>query len=229
MHWPGLAVFRFSRPGAPIFVAPEPGVDRELIEDTYHRSVLPMVLQAWGLEALHASAVLGPRGVVAFCAAAETGKSTTARALANLGYEQWADDAVAFCDEADGFMAVPLPFRPRLSAEAAQLLNFDAETATRQPCRQQLAPLAAVCLLERAEMAAGPEVAIARLAPGAALGAILANAHSFDPADPTRKRELYKRYLRLVAIVPCFAVSFAPGFERLAQLLERMRREIVDV
>ena len=48
-----------------------------------------------GWEALHASAVLSPQGVVAFCAGSGTGKSTIARGLSERGYQLCADDAVA--------------------------------------------------------------------------------------------------------------------------------------
>ena len=51
--------------------------------------------QTHGGEVLHASAVRGPLGVVAFCADSLGGKSTMAYAMGRGAYRVWADDAVA--------------------------------------------------------------------------------------------------------------------------------------
>src|SRR5688572_809779 len=86
MHWPQLAAYSF-RPGDECVTAfPLPGTRIVDVEDIYRRGVLPMVLQAVGLEALHASAVLFPQGVIGFFASSETGKSTFAYGLKHRGY-----------------------------------------------------------------------------------------------------------------------------------------------
>src|SRR5687768_13815683 len=64
MHWPNLGAFAFA-PGAELVTAfPLAGVPVELIEEIYERGVLPMALQALGFEALHASGLLLPQGVL---------------------------------------------------------------------------------------------------------------------------------------------------------------------
>ena len=96
MHWPNLGAFAFA-PGAEFVTAfPLPGVPVELIEEIYERGVLPMALQALGLEALHASGLLLPQGVLGLFATSETGKSTFAYELAKRGHTLWADDSILF-------------------------------------------------------------------------------------------------------------------------------------
>src|SRR5687768_1434952 len=75
LHMPGLASFRFTDTGDVVAVDRR-GAAEARIRDAYQRSVLPLVLQARGLEVLHASAILTHRGVLALCAMKETGKST---------------------------------------------------------------------------------------------------------------------------------------------------------
>lgn len=93
MHLPDVAAFRL---GMEVVAFPLPSAPPEPASDAFERSVLPMALQALGGEALHASGVLGPSGLVALCGDSGTGKSTLACALNAYGYLFWADDAVAF-------------------------------------------------------------------------------------------------------------------------------------
>src|SRR3954463_8568894 len=100
MHWPNLGAFAFA-PGAEFVTAfPLPAVHSDLIEDIYQRGVLPMSLQALVLEALHASVLLLPRGLLGLFATSETGKSTLAYELAKRGHTHWADDSVLFNTDA---------------------------------------------------------------------------------------------------------------------------------
>ena len=92
---PGIGSYRVEPDGA-VLAVPEPKASYALVLDAYRRTVLPQALQFFGREVLHASAVVGPNGVVGFCAYSQTGKSTLAFALAQRGYRPWADDALAF-------------------------------------------------------------------------------------------------------------------------------------
>ena len=94
MHLPRVATFRFDDSSSEVTAFAEPSCSGEALRDTFQRCVLPMALQARGLEALHASGVCIPRGVAALCALADTGKSTLAYGLAMRGRALWADDAV---------------------------------------------------------------------------------------------------------------------------------------
>jgi hypothetical protein len=126
MEVPGVAVFRFDRERRAVTAIARPGVEPDLLLDNYHRAALPMALQFFGLEVLHASAVRTANGVVAFCATSETGKSTTVAGLSRRGHALWADDAIPFeiDDSPIGVRAMSVPFRLRLDAAPAEFFRY---------------------------------------------------------------------------------------------------------
>jgi len=113
LEFPGTAVFHFDRARRAVIAMPEPSVEDGLLYDNYYRAALPLALQYFGVEVLHASAVRTRLGVVAFCAVSETGKSTAVAVLSRRGYPLWADDAVPIeIDEGTrGARAFAVPFR----------------------------------------------------------------------------------------------------------------------
>lgn len=225
MQWPGVATFRFAA-GDPFLTAfPSPGISAALIADVYRRGVLPMALQALGREALHASAILAPGGVVAFAARSQTGKSTFAYGLSRRGFAQWADDGVVLEIEGTTARAIPLPFDVRLRAESSGAFGMD-ETRFRQFAPEHAVtrdvgatPLAAIVLLERDAELSTPAASVA-LAPTDAFAAVLVHAHEFNPFDTERRRRMLEAYLDLVSMVPVHLVRFRPGFEYFDRVLD---------
>jgi hypothetical protein len=228
MDWPSLATFRFSADEPSITAFAEARVPHDLITDVYRRGVLPMALQALGHEALHASAVLTEGGVIAFAAASQTGKSTVAFGLSRRGYQQWADDGVAFKISGGQALAVPLPFDVRLRPESSGMFGLDG-TKFHQfgpegpggPSHLKPTPIVAICLLNTsAAESSGVPVTIDRLPPADAFSPVLVHAHEFNPFDEERRRRMLQAYLDLVAIVPVFAVRFQRGPDRFSHLLD---------
>jgi hypothetical protein len=223
---PGIGVFRFRPSRNAVTAFAENGVEDEILLDCHYRVVLPLALQFFGCEVLHASAVRTDAGVVGFCAASGTGKSTMVAALTRRGFPLWADDALV-CEnrESAGPLALPLPCRMRLDDNAADFLGLsDAHHGwIRQG--KSAAPLAALCVLQRDPDARdGGE--IRRLANSAALVAIMPHAYCFTEGDRERKRRMMEQYFDLAARTPVYLISFAPGFDRLAPLLDLIVREI---
>ncbi len=212
MRMPGLATFSWRDESDEVLAEPaEAG--REEIEDAYRRCVLPMALHTRGLQVLHASAVRGPRGVVALCARSGTGKSTLAYGLSRrAGHELYADDAVAFDASGLEVAAVPLPFTLHLREASAE--HFGA-VAAGAPADGERAPLAAVVVMER-----GEELAVRRLTAAEAFTAALQHAYCFDLEGRPRRRETAERYLELTARVPMHELRFPAGFDRLAAILD---------
>ncbi|HZJ10714.1 MAG TPA: hypothetical protein VFD39_13525, partial [Trueperaceae bacterium] len=114
-------------------VVPERGADERVIIDSYYRTVVPLALQAYGLEVLHGSAVAVAGRVVALCAQRETGKSTLAFALQRRGGRAVADDAVvvAVADAAgsSGPRVYPVPFALRLREASAEHFGTASKAA----------------------------------------------------------------------------------------------------
>lgn len=132
--------------------------------------VLPNVSIAHGREALHASAIETPHGVVAVAAPSGTGKSTLARELLRRGWRWFADDSVVLERGREGIIAHPGTPHATLPATAAEpaggepgellakLGDGERWVAVREACTEP-SQVAAVVLLERtrgADLAAEP-------------------------------------------------------------------------
>lgn len=221
MEWPGVGRYRFGPAvGAGIVEAlPEPGVPPERLEDVFNRSVRPLVLQVSGCEALHASAVSTPRGVLGFCGERRAGKSTVAFGLRRRGFAQHADDTLVLSVAPNLVTTVPLPFAPRLRSGPADFFRGVREDVspalTSGAARQQLGAL----FILRPDHQAGMPVA-RPLAPSEAFRAVLAHAHCFEPENPAARRRLLLNYMEVSAVIPAFDVSYEPGLDRLGGLLD---------
>jgi hypothetical protein len=211
----GVGSFVFGERTDAIVCYPDDHASDDLVEDAYRRTVLPLALQALGSEILHASAVSGPKGVLALCAVSGTGKSTLAYALSKRGFPLWSDDAVQFQIGEAGTQAVPLPFALRLKEPSVAFFG-DVEA----PLVTDVASmaLAAIFVLER-----GSELELARLSSLDAFPAVLTHAYYFDLDDAERKREMMNAYLQLVSRVPVFRLILPEGLERIAEVVDTVR------
>lgn len=92
--------------------------------------VLPMVLNRRGREALHATAIVTPKGACAFFGPAGSGKSTLAASFFLAGFGALGDDCLPLV-ERDGSILV-LPGYPgmRLGSDAIQALSVSAGATT---------------------------------------------------------------------------------------------------
>jgi hypothetical protein len=219
---PDIASFSLESGATHVLAAPyRQQLSPDFIWDTYHHTVLPLILPALGLQVIHASAVTSSRGVVALCGVSGAGKSTLAVGLARRGYAIWADDAVAVDTAGCQPVAVPLPFTIRLRSDSARFFSRGGAPSgpiAADPLRAEPAPLALLCLLERAPDAAA--VAVERLDAASACRAALAHAYCFSVKDPAHKRRTIERYLKMVARVPAYEFRFRRGFEHLAVVLD---------
>jgi hypothetical protein len=226
LHVPRVATFRFLN-SQPAVVAISHGASIDVIRDTFERTALPLALQAGGRQVLHASGVVSNRGVLAFCGASGTGKTTLAYAAARRGHALWADDAVAFDVSPEGATAIPLPFRMLVRADT--LAFFGAASGepdlARSPTRATT-PLAAVVILERGEIGSG--VAVRRLAGAEAFTAALAQAYCYRPTDRAQAARLVREYVELAVSTPILSVRFEPRFDSARWLANRIDSLVPD-
>jgi hypothetical protein len=223
MHFPGFASYTFDRESEDVTASAPSTIERDVLIATFHRAVLPMVLQVREREVLHASGVCVPRGVVAFCARSGTGKSTLAFGLGRRGYRVWADDAVAFTACGPQVHALSLPFALRLRPDAAACLSADRMNGDGarddEVTRAESPVLAAVAVLERVDRLDGM-TRVERLRPSAAFPALLAHAYCFSLREAERRRRMVQRYLDLTERVPVFVLRVESGLECLPATLD---------
>jgi len=234
IEWPGLGTFSFTRHSPVVSLHSRAAVDRDQAHDIFVRIVQPIVLQAQGAEALHASAVAEAAGAIVFCGLSGSGKSTFAWALGcRPGFHQIADDGVVLSGfeegaRGDGVRLHPLPHRPRLRRSAAAHFNRPDDAAAGPGPPSGPLPLRAIVLLDQDTTAEG----LARPAPlsaSSAFTAILSHAHCFDAQDRSETGRMVTHYLALAAAVPAFRLCYRPAFEQLDELLDAVVATIAAV
>jgi len=222
IDWPGLGVFWFAPGDTSVRVQPADRVDPDLLGETFARMLQPAILQAMGWQALHASAVVGPAGLLAFSGSAQAGKSTIAFALDRAGFRHFADDALVIDVAAVEVQAHALPFAPRLRPSAREHFGAAARPIVR--AGGERAPIAAFFLLTQDTALAGPPRRT-RVPAARAFSQLMTHAHCFDPDDPIESRRLVEDYLSIVARVPVYELTYRPAFDRLPELVESITDE----
>jgi len=180
--------------------------------------VMGFVLLLRGCTSLHASAVAIDNQAVALVGPAGAGKSTTAAALADLGYRILAEDVVTLSDFGDRFLVHPAYPCIRLWPSSVKALyGDDAElpklTPTWDKCyldltqnkyqfEQGALPLSAIYLLEdRSDEASAPSVCT--LSPNHALISLVTNTYAkflMNKEMRGREFELLGRVLRSIPV-----------------------------
>ena len=217
IDWTGLGVFAFESGRDVVQLWPAADARMDVVRDVFARMVQPAVLQALGRETLHASAAVGPNGVLVFCGLAHSGKSTLAFALGRTGYRHFADDAVVMTVAGDDVLAHPVPFSPRLRASArGHFAPGSLPPPVDRPDEPQT--VSAFFVLRQEEQLEGPPQ-VTRLPPAHAFVQLLTHAHCFDPADMTETRRLVGDYLEIVRLRPVFSVVYRPAFAEIADLV----------
>jgi hypothetical protein len=221
LHWidcPGLGVFAFSAGSREVQVWPKPDGKRAAVIDAFSRLLQPVILQALGWVALHASAVAGPAGAFAFCGRSGSGKSTLAFAFCQEGWRQLADDGLVLRLDRDRVMTCPLPFRPRLRAGSrAHFVRARMNLSPAPEWQTTEVPLTAVFMLRQDATLASPR--ISPVPKVRAFSQLLPYAHCFDTEDPKHTRRFIHDYLCLSARVPVYTLDYRPEFKNLPQLM----------
>ncbi len=218
LQWDGLGAFRFRPPSRDVQAWPADGAAPDRLLRTFERFLQPIVLQAVGHPVLHASGILGPRGVIAFCGVSGSGKSTLAYGFSKLGLEQVADDALVLGLSPGGVVVHRSPFLPRLRKSAFAALGPAAAATPRADDLSRPLPLAAILILTQA-----PDLEVSvrvdPVAPHLAFARVLTHAHSFDPENPGEVERLSCEYLDIVDRIPVFDAAYRPDFSLLPDLL----------
>lgn len=107
LRFPGLADFIVSADGREIVCEAMPGIPPVTTRHLLLDQVVPLVLNLRGHEALHATAILTPRGVCAFIGPTGAGKSTLAASFLYSGYPVLSDDCLVLEADEDAILATP--------------------------------------------------------------------------------------------------------------------------
>ena len=232
----GAATYRFAAesPDRAVRCAAQPdaGTAQRTVVDYYYRTVVPLALQVYGLEAVHGTAVQTPAGAVALCGPSHAGKTTLAHVLAQRGHRLLADDGLVIdASSSSGPVVVqPIPFSMLLRGSAAEHFGVpeygadddagDLESFTPAPT----VPLVAVMMLNRVDQG---DLALRRLSQSEAYTSLLGRCYAFSWTDLGRKARMLSAYARFAGSVPVYSLTYPAGWEELATTAAAIERLVV--
>ena len=204
--------------------------------------IMGLLLRLHDVTCLHGSAVAVDGQALAIVGAPGAGKSTTAAALARLGFPVLADDVVALRKAGAAILVAPAPPRLCLWPQSVTILFGDPELLPRlvpedsidhawdkraldgrkseYTYQEQPLPLGAIYLLEERRRDAAP--ALAAISPTEALMALVSNSYRTEWLDRTMRESEFKMLSAIMDRVPVRRViphadpSYLP---RLCQLI----------
>ena len=143
--------------------------------------------------------------------------------MEEVGWRQFADDALLLRFEQDLITARELPFVSGL--RPASRAYFPPARYTLPPSPEPHSsdvPLSAIFILQQTTAFPGPRISL--MSPARAFSELLPLAHCFDWEGLTHTRRLVNDYLQLVARVPTFRLEYQPDL----QDLPRLTRNIME-
>ena len=235
----GLATYRFpvESPDRVVRCVADPDDRRRLrtVVDVYYRSVVPLALHVYGLEAMHGTAVQVGEGTLTICGFSHAGKTTLTYAMERRGHRVLADDGVVIDPHTltPGFAVQPIPFALMLREPVAEhfgtavrervtITDDAASTVTVPPV-----PLNAVVVLDRVD-AGTPNLAALSLRE--AYESLLRHCYVFSLDDPARKGRMLSAYARFANTVPVYRFTYPNGMQHLdaaAAALEELAADLV--
>jgi hypothetical protein len=235
-----LADFFVSRSGHKINCMPRPDIPSETIQHLLLDQVIPLVINLKGGEALHASAVLTPQGVIAFAGLTGSGKSTVAGSFFQAGYPLLSDDCLSLVEQNHDIYAIPAYPGLRLWEDSLEWLfgnNGNRKSVAHYTTKQRVCvekkdgaycnepqPLKCVYALgELSETQKGDDIVIEALSPRESIMELVKCAFRLDITD----RDMLKRQLRFLKKVVSTVSVRRLIFPRNLQLLPAIREAII--
>jgi len=219
IHFPGLATYHYEPGKADLRVCAEGNsVNLEQIEDTFYRSVAPLVIQFIGHEVLHASAVVTEQGLIVICGRSGSGKSSFAYGLSQRGYAHWADDAVTLAPSKQIVRSKKLKCPIRLRENVSQY--YEKEGGRESPHDTSgwgeiiptgsLLPVVSIIVLNPLQDAKGESAQpkLSRLPPSLALRHLMENAYCFTLDDNERKKSFFQHYVAITSMVTVYQFKY---------------------
>ncbi len=238
-----LADFSIDKKGNEILCMPKPGISEDTIQHLLLDQVIPLVINLRGGEALHASAILTPHGVVAFAGPAGSGKSTITGSLLKVGCPFVSDDCLTLQEKDRKICAIPAYAGLRLWKDAdahlfgkngkkksvahyTSKLRVDIEEgpASYSPVPKPFARL--YDIMNSPEADATSDITIERLSPRDSFMALVRCAFRLDITDQEMLVRQFQFLKRLAEQVSIRRLSFPRNFNLLPALQEAIIKDL---
>jgi hypothetical protein len=245
LSYPGLADFEVDFLGANIVYRRSVTEISDLtISHLLLDHVLPLVLSLRGREALHATAVMTPAGVLAFLGVAGIGKSTLAASFLQAGYMPLCDDCLAVEELTGEFVAHPGYPTLRLWEDSLHLLRHQPDRIHRiadytrkssyvfddraKSIKQEPLRLARIYSLNRLPASSPDSVSQTKVKPlggGEALAELLEAAFRLDIEDQAMLGRQFEFFSRLASRVPVRRLKMPDDLAMLDDASEMILRD----
>jgi hypothetical protein len=238
-----LADFYVRNLGAEVVCRPKLEIPRETIDHLLLDQVIPLVINLRGGEALHASAVLTPQGVVAFSGKAGSGKSTLAANFLKAGYPLLGDDCLVFSEKNQGIYAIPAYPGLRLWEDAAaRLFGQDGsyESVAHYTTKQRVAvrwhpeaycakpePITRIyALTPPSEATNNADIVIERLSKRDGFMELINYAFRLDITDPVMLKRQFQFLEQVASCVSVRRLIFSRDFTLLPAVQEAILKDL---
>ena len=236
--------FFIHKSGREIVSMPRSGISSNTVRHLLLNQVIPLVINLRGGEALHASAILTSRGVVAFAGAAGSGKSTLAGSFLLSGHQHMSDDCLALLEKDQEIYAIPAYPGLRLWDDALSHLfgkngahesvshytdkrrvqlqkKLEAHCTESQPLRRLYA------IADPSETERKTEIMIERLSPRESFMALVRCAFRLDITDNKMLKRQFYFLERVVSAVSIRRLFFPRDFTLLPALQEAILDDLI--
>jgi hypothetical protein len=238
LRFPRLADFLVSPDAALVRCRPCTGTPIGTLRHLFLNQVLPLVMGQRGRLVVHASAVVTPRGAVAFLGGSGRGKSTLAASLWADGFPLVTDDCLCLEDRRGRLVAVPShpairlwpstlrrlaidAVAPRRSAHYTDKVRIPADDRRRAFVRRPVR-VAGVYVLSSARGRAA--VRIEPLSARDALVELIAHLYRLDVGGRETLRRDFNRLADIARRLPVCRLHVPRGLARLAEVKDAVIR-----
>jgi hypothetical protein len=243
LHFEDLSDFFVYKSGKEIVYLPKSGISSDTIRHLLLNQVIPLVINLRGREALHASAVLAPHGIIAFSGPTGSGKSTIAGSLLKVGYPLMSDDCLALTErdgKIHGMAAYPglrlwgdsfkwlfgngRPHKPVAHYTDKQQVHITTKEQAIPAKSQTLKRLYAI--VDPSEIDGKKKIVIEPLAPRESFMALVRCAFRLDISDNNMLKAQFHFLRRVVSTVPVRRLIFPRDFKLLPALQEAILNDL---
>jgi hypothetical protein len=237
LRFADLADFLVSSEGSDIRCYPVPDTPLETIRHLLLDQVIPLVLSVRGRLVLHASAVVVPRGAIAFLGVTGQGKSTLSGSFVTQGFPLVTDDCLLLQEAGEHLFGHPsypgLRLWPdsvaALFGQGTRLCHVAHYTEKKRlgpdndplPFCADPAPLQRVYVLAPYEETEDTKaITLAPLSPREAFMELVKHTYRLDIIAQERLNEEFERLARVVALLPICRLAFPQDLSLLPTVRE---------
>lgn len=241
-----LADFLIKDNGNEIICMPSVKTPSETINHLLLDQVIPLVINLRGGEALHASAVLLPQGVVAFAGPAGSGKSTLAGGFLVFGYRHVSDDCLTLLEKNQDVYAIPAYPGLRLWDDALSHLfgdngthesvahytdkrRFNLEKRLAAHCTEPKPLRRLYVIADLSELEGKTDIVIERLSSRDSFMALVRCAFRLDITDNNMLRRQFHFLERVASTVSVRRLVYPRDFRLLPTVREAILKDLQDL